>query len=132
MKKILITITAGLISTMAHSASVDTLVDSSQSWNGTTLPSISTKNTQVKILRITIKAGEKLPMHKHPVVNAGYLIKGQLTVITEKGKVLEMKAGDQIVEIVNQWHYGENKGTTDAEIVVVYVGEKGQPVTIKK
>ena len=132
MNKLIAILMAGFMSTSAFSATVDKLADTENSWNGTTLPSIATKNTSVKVLRITIKAGEKLPMHKHPVVNIGYLTKGQLTVTTEKGKVLEMKAGDQIVEVVNQWHYGENKGTTDAEIVVVYVGEKGQAVTIKK
>ena len=109
-----------------------TFAKTGKSWNGSLLPSVATKNTEVKVLRITIKAGEKLPMHKHPVINVGYLTKGQLTDTTEKGEVHEMKAGDEIVEVVNQWHYGKNNGSTDAEIVVVYIGEKGQPVTIKK
>ncbi|MGB1361597.1 MAG: cupin domain-containing protein [Alphaproteobacteria bacterium] len=133
LKRILISfLILPLFSVVAISASVEVLQDTNKAWNGTKIPSVDIKNTQVKVLRIVIKAGEKLPMHKHPVVNVGYLVKGNLNVITEKGKVLKLKAGDSIVEVINQWHYGQNVGTTDAEIVVFYVGDKNQPITIKK
>ena len=84
------------------------------------------------MLRITIPAGEKLAMHKHPILNIGYLTKGELTVRSEKGEELILKPGDPIVELVDAWHYGESTGSEDAEIVVTYVGEKGDDLSIIK
>jgi quercetin dioxygenase-like cupin family protein len=84
------------------------------------------------MLRITIPVGEKLAMHKHPILNLGYLTKGELTVRSEKGDVLVLKPGDPIVELINEWHYGESTGSEDAEIVVTYVGDKNDDLSITK
>lgn len=108
------------------------LVKSTHSWNGAPLPSYKSGVPEITILKISIPPGVKLPMHKHPVINAGVLLKGRLTVTTESGEVLHMKAGDPIVEVVETWHYGENEGREPAEILVFYAGIKGLPVTIKK
>ncbi len=58
-------------------------------------------------------------------------MKGELTVITLDGKVLQLKPYDPIIEVVNTWHYGKNEGSEPAEIIVFYAGEKGEPITIK-
>ncbi len=71
-------------------------------------------------------------MHEHPVINAGVLLKGELTVVTEDNKTLYLKAGDSIVEVVNKWYYGKNEGNNTAEIIVFYVGIPDTPITIKK
>ena len=73
-----------------------------------------------------------MAMHKHPILNIGYLTKGELTVRSEKGDVLVLKPGDPIVELVDIWHYGESTGSEDAEIVVTYVGDQQDPVSIIK
>lgn len=83
-------------------------------------------------LSITIPPHTKLPVHRHPVINAGILLKGELTVISEAGDTLHMNTGDPIVEMVNQWHHGENNGDEPAEIVVFYSGNVDVPVTILK
>ncbi|MBN1471481.1 MAG: cupin domain-containing protein, partial [Syntrophaceae bacterium] len=85
----------------------------------------------VTILRIQIPAGAKLDMHYHPVINAGVLLKGELTVIAEDGKQLHLTTGDSIVELVNKKHYGKNEGTETAEIIVFYAGIENKPITIK-
>ncbi|MCF7869726.1 MAG: cupin domain-containing protein [Candidatus Omnitrophica bacterium] len=108
------------------------LIKSSCSWNGQELPAYPEGEPQITILRIKIPAGAKLPMHKHPAINAGILIKANLTVITESGKVLELKAGDPIIEVVETWHYGQNKDDGPAEIIVFYAGAKKEPITIIK
>lgn len=113
-------------------ASVKVLAKTEKSWNGEMLPSYLNGKPEVTILRIIIFPHEKLPMHKHPVINAGVLLKGELTVITEDHKVLHLKAGDPIVEVVEKWHYGINEGDEPAEIIVFYAGIKGMPITIKK
>ena len=66
------------------------------------------------------------------MINAGVLVNGQLTVKTTDGKVLRLKAGDPIVEVVNTLHYGINEGTVPAEIVVFYAGIVGQAVTVSE
>ncbi len=108
------------------------LAKSTHSWNGNALPAYPAGTPEVTILRIQIPAGVTLPWHTHPVINAGVLISGELTVTTRSGKVLEMKAGDPIVEVVDTWHYGKNQGTEPADIIVFYAGTKGNPVTIKE
>ena len=45
---------------------------------------------------------------------------------------LILKAGDPIIEVIDTWHYGESTGNEDAEIVVVYVGNKGDTFTETK
>jgi len=45
---------------------------------------------------------------------------------------LHLKAGDSIVELVNKWHYGKNEGDEPAEIIIVYSGTQGIPITIEK
>ena len=109
----------------------DTLVKSTHSWDGSQLPSYPDGQPEVTILKITIPAGVKLPLHQHPFINAGVLTKGELTVVTKTGEKLLMSAGDTIVEIVNKWHFGENSGSVPAEIIVFYAGIKGQPITVK-
>ncbi len=109
---------------------VQTLVRSGTAWNGTRLPAYPSGEPEVTVLHVTIPPGMKLPMHIHPVINAGMLIRGQLMVISAAGTSLQLKAGDGLIEMVNQPHYGTNNGTEPAEIVVVYAGVKEKPITV--
>lgn len=107
------------------------LVQSQRSWDGTMLPAYPQGQPQVTILRITIPAGARLPLHHHPVINAGVLTRGQLVVTTEDGKELRLAAGDPIVEVVNTPHMGFNPGSEPAEIIVFYAGQAGTPLAVK-
>jgi len=109
---------------------VKELVKTTQSWDGEFLPAYAQGQPEITILRISIPAGTRLDTHRHPVINAGVLISGQLTVVTTGGKTLHLKAGDPIVEVVNTLHYGINQGTIPAEIVVFYAGTINTPITI--
>jgi quercetin dioxygenase-like cupin family protein len=110
---------------------VETLVKSSVSWDGQALPDYPKGKPEITILRIKIPAGAKLEMHKHPAINAGLMLAGELTVITEKNETLYLKAGDSIIEVVDKWHYGKNEGNKTAEIIVFYAGIVNQPITVK-
>ena len=68
--------------------------------------------------------------HLHTVINAGVLLKGELTVIDEHDNVLKLKAGDPLVELVNTVHYGKNEGTVPVEIIVFYAGTEESTITI--
>jgi len=111
---------------------VELLQKTSSSWDGSPLPGYSKGTPEVTILKITIQPGVTLPFHTHPVINAGVLLKGRLTVITRDNKRLDMKAGDSLVEVVNTWHYGLNPGDTPAQIIVFYAGIKDEPITVKE
>ena len=109
---------------------VEQLTKSSAMWNGDPLPAYPEGAAEITVLRLTIPAKSRLPWHKHPVINCGYLLEGELHVKTDKGEELRMKAGDVIPELVDQWHFGENPGNVPAVILVFYAGAKGQPLTI--
>ena len=121
-----------LISICGYAATSEMVIQTDSHWNGQVVKPIHIDHPKITILRITIPVGEKLAMHKHPILNIGYLTKGELTVRSEKGDVLVLKPGDPIVELVDIWHYGESTGTEDAEIVVTYVGDKDDELSIIK
>jgi quercetin dioxygenase-like cupin family protein len=112
------------------SAAVTQLVKTTQSWNGALLPEYPKGKPEITILRIRIPPGARLETHTHPVINAGVLLTGQLTVATADGNVLHLKAGDPIVEVVNMWHRGTNEGKVPAEIIVFYAGTANAPITV--
>lgn len=122
----------GVFAAEAPGIVIESLARSGSSWDGNPLPAYPAKTPEITILRITIPAGMTLPVHEHPVINAGVLLKGTLTVITEGKKVLHLKAGDPIIEVVNTWHYGKNEGSEPAEILVFYAGAPEIPITVKK
>jgi quercetin dioxygenase-like cupin family protein len=116
----------------AHDAPavIEKLITTRQSWDGASLPAYPQGQPEVTLLRITIPAGTRLHTHSHPVINAGVLLSGSLTVITTEGKTLHLEAGDPIVEVVNTLHYGINEGNVPAEIVVFYAGVADTPITV--
>lgn len=114
----------------ALAANSETVIQTKTHWNQQPIAPIHIDRPKITMLRITIPAGEKLAMHKHPILNIGYLTKGELTVRSDKGEELILKPGDPIVELVDTWHYGESTGTEDAEIVVTYVGDSDDELSI--
>jgi len=109
---------------------VNVLAKTSKSWNGHTLPRYSKGKPEITILRISIPPHTDLAWHEHPEINAGVMISGELTVITDKQDTLHLQAGDPIVEVVNTWHFGKNEGDKPVDIIVFYAGVKGRAVTI--
>ncbi len=107
----------------------EVLAKSSQSWDGTPLPAYPAGTPEISIVRITIAPGASLPMHQHPYINAGVLLSGALTVVTELNETKHLKAGDALIEVVNKWHYGRNEGSEPAVILVFYAGIASEPVT---
>jgi quercetin dioxygenase-like cupin family protein len=111
---------------------VDLLVKTGLCWDGSPLPYYSKGTPEITILRIKIPPGVQLSLHKHSVINAGVLLNGELTVVTEDNSTLHLKAGESIVEVVNKWHYGKNEGNGTAEIIVFYAGVQDTPITVEK
>ena len=135
-KKSLVLISICLVTFTASAAdiagvSVETLVKTNQTWDGTVLPPYPTSAPEISVLRYTIAPGAELPPHHHPVINVAYVIKGELTVTTDQGVMKQLKPGDAVVELVDQVHFGKNEGTEPVELVVVYAGTNGQPLAVR-
>ena len=117
---------------IAETCETEVLAKSRSSWDGTPLPQYPRGQPEVTILRITIPPKAKLAMHKHPVINAGVLLKGQLTVVADDERTFDLKTGDSIVELVNEWHYGKNNGDEPAEIIMFYAGTPDTPIAVEQ
>lgn len=123
---------APLLAADSNGIQVEELARSSASWNGQALPDYPEGRPEVSILRITIPPGTLLPLHEHPVINAGVLLEGQLLVETVSGEKLRLLAGDPIIELVDTPHSGLNDGDEAAVIIVFYAGVEGRPITVTR
>jgi len=108
------------------------LIKTTKSWNGAALPAYSEGQPEITIIRYTFAPGASIPMHMHPVINAGVLLKGELNIFTKSGEKITIKAGDPLVELFKEWHYGSNPGTDPVDLIVVYAGSVGTPLTIRE
>ena len=111
---------------------VETLAKTSSSWNGAPLPPYAQGTPEVSVVKVTIPVGGTVAPHKHPYMNAAILLTGELRVVSEAGDEKILKAGEALVELVDTWHSGFNIGDVPVEIVVVYAGIAGEPVTVAK
>jgi len=125
-------LSSNVLAKEVNAVHTDVLAKTSLSWDGSQLPDYPKGSPELTILRIKIPPGVQLPLHKHPVINAGVLLSGELTVVTEDNRILHLKAGESIVEVVDKWHYGKNEGDKMAEILVFYAGVSNTPITVKK
>jgi quercetin dioxygenase-like cupin family protein len=125
-------LSSNVLAAEIKTAHVDLLAKTSLSWDGSPLPYYSKGTPEITILRIKIPPGVQLSLHKHPIINAGVLLSGELTVVTEDNRTLQLKAGESIVEVVNKWHYGKNESDEAAEIIVFYAGVQDTLITIEK
>ena len=114
----------------APQTTVKELANTQKSWDGARLPTYPEGQPEIRILSITVPPGEKLAVHQHPVINAGVLLAGHLRVHTTTGQILDLHAGEAIVEVVNTWHWGESVGPDPAHIIVFYAGQADTPVTV--
>lgn len=109
--------------------SVDVLKKSTTMWNDDQLPSYSEGQPEISVVKVTIPEGQSLPLHEHPFATAGVLLQGHLEVRTPDGDRTELKAGQALIELINQPHAGANIGDGPAVILVMYAGIEGQSVT---
>lgn len=103
---------------------------SSSSWNGAPLPSYAVERPFVTLLRIVIPPHARLARHTHPVINAGFVLRGELTVVADDGTERTFHAGEGIIEMVGTLHYGENRGDEPVELAMFYVGAPDQPLSV--
>ena len=108
---------------------ISRVVETAASWDGAPLPSYPRGAPRVTILRATVPPHTTLAMHTHALVNAGVILRGELTVIAETGAQRMFRAGEGIVELVGTRHYGENRGDGELELVMFYAGTQGMSLS---
>ena len=83
----------------------------------------------ITAVKITIPPGAATGPHEHSIPLFGYVTKGTLTVdYGSKGEITYTK-GDSLVEAVDWPHEGRNKGKKDCELIAVYAGARGLPLS---
>lgn len=110
---------------------VEQLLQTTRSWDGTSYAGYVRGQPEITILKIAIPANTALDWHQHPMINAGYVLSGKITL--EKrgtGERMVFRAGQALAECVNKVHRGY---TTDqpVELIVFYAGAPGLPLSIK-
>ena len=108
---------------------ISRVVETAASWDGAPLPSYPRGAPRVTILRATVPPHTALAMHTHALVNAGVILRGELTVIAETGAQRMFRPGEGIVELVGTRHYGENRGDGELELVMFYAGTQGMSLS---
>lgn len=74
----------------------------------------------VIVSRYVIQPGAKLPVHRHPHHRYAYVEAGTLAVYAaDGGQRFDYEPGDFIVELLGDWHYGENTGAVPVELLVI-------------
>jgi quercetin dioxygenase-like cupin family protein len=84
-------------------------------------------NPEVIVSTYEIPVGAVLPFHKHPFQRYAYVLAGELSVVNrDTDETYNYKAGDFIVEVVDQWHMGRNDGKTRVKLLVIDQVEPGK------
>ncbi len=104
---------------------VETLMQTSQSWDGTPYGPYPAGPPELTVLRITIPPNTALPWHTHPMPNAAYVVSGELRVEKQDGGATKtLVAGDVLPEMVHSVHRGVT-GEAGVVLIVFYAGTKG-------
>lgn len=110
---------------------VETLLKSSQSWDGQKYEAYPAGAPELTVLKIIIPAHTTMAWHTHPMPNVAYVLAGTLTV--EKkigGEKKTIRAGQVLPEMVGQSHRGITGGEA-VELIVSYAGSPGMPLSEK-
>ena len=110
---------------------VETLAQSTNQWDGDSLPHYPASTAEITVLRITIPAGVTLPLHTHPVISAGVILQGTLQLTLQDGTTRLFNQGAALIETVNTVHTGKSLGPKDTVVLVFYAGSKHLPTTVQ-
>lgn len=87
---------------------------------------------EVTMLKITIPPGKSTGWHKHNIPVFAYVVKGTLTVELEDHRVIQFKEESTFAEMREAYHNGTNMEDSDLVLIAIYMGGKGQKLSIMK
>jgi quercetin dioxygenase-like cupin family protein len=115
--------------TVASPIQMETLSQTTSSWDGTPYTAYPAGQPQITVLKISIAANTTMKWHTHPMPNAAYVVSGELTIEKKDGTKRHFVAGQALTETVNSVH----RGITGAEplvLIVFYAGTPGVPLSV--
>ncbi|GBR10761.1 cupin domain-containing protein [Acetobacter oeni] len=113
-----------------QSAHREILLQSTASWNGKAYTHYAAGQPQLTTIRITLAPHTALPWHTHPMPNAGYVLKGQLTIHDKaSGDSHTFHQGEAFSESVDDEHRGES-GDAKTVVLLTYAGTPGMPTSV--
>ncbi|MBV8325396.1 cupin domain-containing protein [Chryseobacterium sp.] len=105
------------------------LLKTTKSWDGTVYPAYPDGQPEISVLKISVPPHKALDWHKHPVINAAYVEKGEIQIERkEDGKTQWVKQGQVLPEMVNAAHRGKT-GDQGATLIVFYSGSPDLPLS---
>jgi quercetin dioxygenase-like cupin family protein len=108
----------------------ETLLQTTQSWNGRSYTHYPTGKPELTTLKVALAAHTSLPWHYHPVPNAVYVLSGTLTLRDRaSGKTLVVHQGQAVGESVDDVHRGE-AGDEPTVLLITYAGTPGVPTSV--
>ena len=108
---------------------VETLLQSSSSWDGVPYQYYPNSPPELTVLKITIPANTELPWHTHPMPSVAYVLSGKLTVeLQENGEKKTLTTGQVLPDVIEKIHRGVT-GDTPAVLIVFYAGTNGMPLS---
>ncbi len=106
-----------------------TLLKTTKSWEGTLYPNYPSGQPEISVLKISVPPHKALDWHKHPVINAAYIEKGEIQIEKkEDGKTQWIRQGEVLPEMVNIAHRGKT-GDKGATLIVFYSGSPDIPIS---
>ena len=79
------------------------------------------ENDQVRVLRVTLPAGEKTPAHSHPAGVAVFLNDSQNRLTVDGKTDAPIRKAGGVAELKASTHVVENIGTTTSEVIVIEI-----------
>lgn len=114
------------------SAKADILVKSQASWNNKPYTQYPAGRPELTVLKLTIPPNTALPWHQHPYPNAGYVLKGELTIQDkDSGQSHTFKQGEGFAESVDDTHRGVS-GNSETVLIITYSGVHDVPTFVSK
>ena len=106
-----------------------TLLKATKSWDGTVYPAYPATQPEISVLKIAVPPNSSLSWHKHPVINAAYVEKGEIQIERkDDGKTQWVRKGQVLPEVVNTAHRGKT-GEQGATLIVFYSGTPDVPLS---
>lgn len=106
-------------------SSVPLLTKTDQTVLGQPITYPTAQPAQVSSVMLTIPPGVETGLHKHDAPMYAYILEGELTVAYDNGATKTYLPGEAIMEALGTPHNGRNSGTTDAKLIVVFMGADG-------
>lgn len=88
---------------------------------------------RVTITQTQLPAGGKLAAHRHPYPRLVQVLQGRLEVRNlDTGQTRQAKAGDWMVDAVEQWHEAVVVGDEPVRLMTIDQAPPGRPVTVMR